>query len=43
MVNYVVIHKVILLGMARKADLVPTCDVVKPSIYEHSCGAFCPW
>ena len=35
--------KVILHGMAKKADLVPSCDVVKPSIYEHSCSAFCPW
>ena len=32
-----------LVRLAKKADLVPICPVVKPSIYDHSCSNFCKW
>ena len=32
-----------LFRMAEEADLVPTCPVVKPSLYGHNCATFCPW
>ena len=32
-----------LTRLARKSDLVPICPVVKPSIFNHSCGNFCKW
>ena len=32
-----------LFRMAEQADLVPTCPVLKPSLYRHSCSTFCPW
>ena len=32
-----------LIRLAKKADLVPVCPVVKPSIFNHSCSNFCKW
>ena len=35
--------KLTIFSMAKKAKLLPTCPVVKPSPYWHRCKAFCPW
>ena len=32
-----------LIRLAKKADLVPDCPVVKPSVFNHSCSNFCKW
>ena len=32
-----------LIRLAKKADLVPACPVVKPSVFKHSCSNFCKW
>ena len=35
--------KLALFRMAEQTDLVPTCPVLKPSLFRHTCAAFCPW
>ena len=35
--------KLALFRMAEQADLVPTCPVLKPSLFGHNCATFCPW
>ena len=35
--------RAVLQELARRADLAPPCDVIKPSLYEHDCSPFCPW
>ena len=32
-----------LIRLAKRADLLPACPLVKPSIYNHSCSNFCSW